>query len=78
MHDVNGMLAMMERHGYALTFAVLLAEAVGLPFPGSIAMVAAGAAVASHTLSASASLLPALPRRLPPFDEPGDVHPPLG
>jgi membrane protein DedA with SNARE-associated domain len=53
MHDINGMLLMMARHGYALTFAILLAEAVGLPFPASIALVAAGAAVASHTLSAS-------------------------
>jgi membrane protein DedA with SNARE-associated domain len=40
----------MARHGYALTFAILLAEALGLPFPASIALVAAGAAVASHTL----------------------------
>jgi membrane protein DedA with SNARE-associated domain len=52
MHDINGMLAMMARHGYALTFAILLAEAMGLPFPASIALVAAGAAVASHTLTA--------------------------
>jgi membrane protein DedA with SNARE-associated domain len=52
MNDINGMLAMMARHGYALTFAVLLAEAMGLPFPASIALVAAGAAVASHTLTA--------------------------
>jgi membrane protein DedA with SNARE-associated domain len=52
MNDINGMLAMMARHGYALTFAVLLAEAMGLPFPASIALIAAGAAVASHTLTA--------------------------
>jgi len=42
---------MMARHGYVLTFGFLLAEAVGLPFPGSIVLVAAGAGVASHTLS---------------------------
>jgi membrane protein DedA with SNARE-associated domain len=40
----------MARHGYALTFALLLAEAIGLPFPAAIALVAAGAAVAAHTL----------------------------
>ena len=44
------LLSMMARHGYALTFALLFAEAIGLPFPAAIALVAAGAAVASHTL----------------------------
>src|SRR5579863_5913012 len=48
---MNDLLSMMARHGYALTFAVLLAEAIGLPFPAAIALVAAGAAVAAHTLS---------------------------
>src|SRR5579871_5212962 len=47
MHDL---LTMMTAHGYALTFAILLAEALGLPFPASIALVAGGAAIASHTL----------------------------
>src|SRR6202789_4634801 len=41
---------LMARHGYALTFCLLLAEAIGLPFPAAIALVAAGAAVAAHTL----------------------------
>jgi membrane protein DedA with SNARE-associated domain len=40
----------MARHGYALTFGLLLAEAVGLPFPAALALVAAGAAVAAHGL----------------------------
>jgi len=40
----------MARHGYALTFGLLLAEAIGLPFPAAIALVAAGAAVAGHAL----------------------------
>ena len=44
------LLALMARHGYALTFCLLLAEAMGLPFPAAIALVAAGAAVAAHTL----------------------------
>jgi len=41
---------LMARHGYALTFSLLLAEALGLPFPAAIALVAAGAAVAAHAL----------------------------
>ena len=40
----------MAHHGYALTFGLLLAEAMGLPFPAAIALVAAGAAVAGHGL----------------------------
>jgi membrane protein DedA with SNARE-associated domain len=49
----------MAHHGYALIFAALLAEAMGLPFPASIALVTAGAAVASHNLSGSGILLSA-------------------
>ena len=41
---------LMARHGYALTFGLLLAEAIGLPFPAAIALVAAGAAVGAHAL----------------------------
>ena len=41
---------LMASHGYALTFGLLLAEALGLPFPAAIALVAAGAAVAAHAL----------------------------
>jgi len=33
-----------------LTFGLLLAEAIGLPFPAAIALVAAGAAVAAHAV----------------------------
>ncbi|MGC2370126.1 MAG: VTT domain-containing protein [Candidatus Sulfotelmatobacter sp.] len=40
----------MARHGYALTFWLLLAEAIGLPFPAALALVAAGAAVGAHAL----------------------------
>lgn len=40
----------MARNGYALTFVLLFAEAIGFPFPASIALVAAGAAIASHAL----------------------------
>ena len=44
------LFSLMVRHGYALTFGLLLAEAIGLPFPAAIALVAAGAAVAAHAL----------------------------
>jgi membrane protein DedA with SNARE-associated domain len=47
---MSDMSSMMLRHGYTLTFALLFAEAVGFPFPAALALVAAGAAVASHTL----------------------------
>jgi membrane protein DedA with SNARE-associated domain len=57
MHDL---LSMMARHGYALTFTLLFAEAIGLPFPAAIALVAAGAAVATHTLSGPGVLLAAM------------------
>jgi membrane protein DedA with SNARE-associated domain len=44
------LFSLMAHHGYALIFCLLLAEAIGLPFPAAIALVAAGAAVAAHTL----------------------------
>jgi membrane protein DedA with SNARE-associated domain len=47
---MNELLPTMARHGYALTFAVLLAEALGLPIPAAMALVVAGAAIASHAL----------------------------
>jgi membrane protein DedA with SNARE-associated domain len=54
---MNYLLHILARQGYALTFGLLFAEALGLPFPAAIALVAAGAAVASHTLSGPAVLL---------------------
>jgi membrane protein DedA with SNARE-associated domain len=50
----------MAHHGYALTFGLLLAEAIGLPFPAALALVAAGAAVASHALWGPYVLLAAI------------------
>jgi membrane protein DedA with SNARE-associated domain len=47
---MTDILATMARNGYALTFILLFAEAIGFPFPASIALVAAGAAIASHAL----------------------------
>jgi membrane protein DedA with SNARE-associated domain len=57
---MTDMLSLMAHHGYVLTFVLLLAEAVGLPFPAAIALVAAGAAIASHALSAPIVLLAAM------------------
>ncbi len=57
---MNDLLSMMARHGYALTFALLFAEAIGLPFPAAIALVAAGAAISSHTLSGPGVVLAAM------------------
>jgi membrane protein DedA with SNARE-associated domain len=54
------LISLMARHGYALTFGLLLSEAIGLPFPAAIALVAAGAAVAAHTLWGPYVLLAAL------------------
>jgi membrane protein DedA with SNARE-associated domain len=54
------MLAIMRLHGYAFIFCLLLAEAIGLPFPAAIALVAAGAAVASHALLGPTVLATAL------------------
>ena len=51
---------LMARHGYALTFGLLVAEAIGLPFPAAIALVAAGAAVAAHALWGPYILLAAI------------------
>ncbi|HUO17867.1 MAG TPA: VTT domain-containing protein [Verrucomicrobiae bacterium] len=57
---MNELLPIMVRHGYGLIFAVLMAEALGFPLPASIAMVAAGAAIASHTLWAPGVICAAL------------------
>jgi membrane protein DedA with SNARE-associated domain len=57
---VMNLFALMARHGYALTFSLLLAEAIGLPFPAALALVAAGAAVAAHALGGPYVLLAAV------------------
>ncbi len=44
------LFSLLAHHGYAFIFGLLLAEAMGLPFPAAIALVAAGAAVAGHAL----------------------------
>ena len=46
----------ISHHGYLLLFLVVLAEAVGLPAPAALALIAAGAAAASHLISAPVAL----------------------
>src|SRR5256885_13568274 len=57
MHDF---LSLIAHHGYAVVFLVVLAEAVGLPVPAAIALLAAGAAVASGALRAPGLVLVAV------------------
>jgi membrane protein DedA with SNARE-associated domain len=47
---MSGLLAMIAHHGYLLVFALVLAEAIGLPVPAAVALVAGGAAAAAHVL----------------------------
>jgi membrane protein DedA with SNARE-associated domain len=54
------LLLLMARHGYVLTFGLLLAESLGMPFPAALALVAAGAAIAAHALWAPSVLLAAV------------------
>ena len=44
---MTSVLTLIAHHGYALLFAVVLAEALGFPMPAALALVAAGAAVSS-------------------------------
>ncbi len=47
---MTDLVLLMVRHGYTLTFALLFVEAIGLPFPAAVALVAAGAAISSNVL----------------------------
>jgi membrane protein DedA with SNARE-associated domain len=49
---MNDFVFLIAHHGYLVIFLVVLAEAIGLPMPAAIALVAGGAAAASHMLSA--------------------------
>jgi membrane protein DedA with SNARE-associated domain len=57
---MNNFLSLIAHHGYLLIFVVVLAEAIGLPVPAAVALVAGGAAVAAGTLSMSKVLILAL------------------
>src|SRR2546427_1797237 len=57
---MNSLVALLAHHGYAVVFWVVFAEAIGLPMPAALALVGAGAAVASGSLSAPVVLLLAI------------------
>lgn len=48
---MNNLLTAVSHHGYFLLFLIVFAEAAGLPAPAAIALIAAGAAAATHILS---------------------------
>ena len=54
------LITLFARHGYAWIFGLLLIEAVGLPLPAAIALVASGAAIAAHALWGPYVLLAAI------------------
>ena len=43
-------LSIIARYGYLSLFSALLAEAIGLPVPGALALLAAGAAASAGVL----------------------------
>jgi membrane protein DedA with SNARE-associated domain len=54
------LLLLIGRHGYLLVFFIVLAEALGMPVPAAVALVAGGAAAASGVLSITRLLILAL------------------
>lgn len=52
-----GFFSLISHHGYVVVFAIVFAEAIGLPVPAALALVAGGAAAASGVLRAPALLL---------------------
>jgi len=57
---MNNLLHAVSHHGYLLLFLVVFAEAAGLPAPAALALIAAGAAAASHLISAPVALATAI------------------
>jgi membrane protein DedA with SNARE-associated domain len=49
---MTDLISLVSRHGYSIVAAIVFAEAVGLPVPAALALVASGAAVAGHVLRA--------------------------
>ena len=54
---MNELFAQVVHHGYIFIFLIVLAEALGVPVPAALALVAGGAAVASGTLRAPTAML---------------------
>ena len=57
---MTDLLRAISHHGYSLLFLIVLAEAIGLPAPAALALVAAGSAVAAHVLNAPAAFVAAI------------------
>jgi membrane protein DedA with SNARE-associated domain len=57
---MNNPLALILHHGYIIIFLIVLAEALGIPVPAAIALVAGGAAVASGALRPALTALAAV------------------
>lgn len=57
---MNDLLALIVHHGYIVIFLIVLAEALGFPVPAALALVAGGAAVASHVLIGPVAALTAV------------------
>ncbi len=54
---MSDLLSAVSHHGYLLLFLIVLAEAIGLPAPSAVALVAAGSAAAAHVLSIPGAFL---------------------
>jgi membrane protein DedA with SNARE-associated domain len=54
------LLSLIVHHGYLIIFLVVLAEAVGMPVPSALALIAGGAATASGALSGPATAVLAI------------------
>ena len=55
--QMSAFLSQMAQHGYAIIFLIVVLEAIGLPVPAALALLAGGAATASGVLHAPAALL---------------------
>ena len=53
-------ISLLEKHGYAVLALIVFCEAVGVPVPAALALVAAGAACAWHHLRPEIALITAL------------------
>jgi membrane protein DedA with SNARE-associated domain/rhodanese-related sulfurtransferase len=54
---MNDFLSLIAHHGYIVICLVVFAEAIGVPVPGAVALVAGGAAVAAGSLYGPAAVL---------------------
>ena len=57
LEHMSDLLSLIAHHGYILIFLIVFLEAIGLPVPAALVLVAGGAATASGILRAPAALL---------------------